>query len=243
MKRFGKIVLACLFLMLGVGITVAVLLTKDKETPEDAGGKSTDNITQPAEVQPITEGNGGRLVLSELALSVIEPKDVTVEYLQEIVRLANEIYEKNDTVVLSDQTIAANRKYNDLTKSEVTYEEYYQYIQDLYSIVRELIRLSFSEELLCITSADFEPNSSATVPFDGEYLVFDIAESGCKDASEWLHKLFFSTSGFYPDMGRHLRCSENMEIYYVTDMLRYTRIFPSEQQSKILSSLSAQSSK
>lgn len=242
MKKHKILRIGCVILFLGVGIAAAVLLTKDKETPKDAGGKSTDNITQPEEVQPITEGNGGRLVLSELALSVIEPKDVTVEYLQEIVRLANEIYEKNDTVVLSDQTIAANRKYNDLTKSEVTYEEYYQYIRDLYSIVRELIRLSFSEELLCITSADFEPNSSATVSFDGEYLVFDIAESGCKDASEWLHKLFFSTSGVYPDMGRCLHCAENMEIYYDEGMLQYTKVFPSKQQSEILASLSPRSS-
>lgn len=72
---------------------------------------------------------------------------MTVEYLQEIVRLANEIYEKNDTVVLSDQVITTDRKCVDVVLRELTYEKYSRYLSGILSIIKELIGRSFPTEI------------------------------------------------------------------------------------------------
>ena len=68
-KKSGRTIFVCLFLMLGVNITVVVFLIKDKEIPEDTGSMNTENVSQLAEEKTITEGKEGRLVLSELELS------------------------------------------------------------------------------------------------------------------------------------------------------------------------------
>lgn len=235
MKKSRILLLIAALLLLCVGIVTASLLVKEKEKPGDEESKTVNGVTQSAEDKPMTEGNGGKLFLWDLKLPIVEPKDVTVEYLQELVRLANEIYENNDIVVLSDQIIFTNQKCVDAVLKELTYGEYAQYLSALASIIKELVDKSFPMEVYYVDISSLDLFFSGVIPI-GESFLFDLKETPYATAAEW-EKARYSGN-------EEAEQFKSRELHFLFSVIRYRDmdgnlidLFPSKEQIEIKDSL------
>ncbi len=229
MKKSRILLFIAAVFLLCVGVVTALFLLKDREKPGDEESKVVNGVTQPAEDKTMTEENGGTLFLWDFKLPLVEPKDVTVEYLQELVRLANEIYENNDIVVLSDQIIFTNQKCVDAVLKEITYEEYVQYLDDIVFIVKGLVDKSFPMEVYYVDIVSLDLFFSGIAPF-GESFLFDLKETPYATAAEWEKARYSGNEEAKQFKSRELFFWDARIIYYDLDG-NSIMLFPSEEQS------------
>lgn len=186
MKKYTLIIIGCLVLALGVGLAVAAeLQTREDAAPEETVNEYIVGADQTEETGLWFEVNMSEVVLTELDLPVLDVNDLTLEDLQAIVELANEIYENCETVVLSDQVITTDQRCAEGREEEVTYTEYCLYERALYNMIKELLFLSFSAEVHVATDDIYDRNYS-NVNLEGDYFFFDLEQSDYENATEWM---------------------------------------------------------
>ncbi len=149
--------------------------------------------------------------------------------------MANEIYENNDIVVLSDQIIFTNQKCADAVLKEITYGEYAQYLSAIVSIVKGLVDKSFPMEVYYVDISSLDLFFSGMIPM-GEFFLFDLKETPYATAAEWETARYSGNEEAKQFKSRELHFGFR-SIHYLDSDGNYIDLFPSKEQIEIKDSL------